>query len=86
MDPDYGVAKEKIPDEWIRARQMMQTHPWAKFHVRGWYFPFLVALALILFAVGILLPSFVATIASAILSITLYYWNKRARSRLSEKS
>lgn len=84
--PEYGVPKEQIPEEWIQAREIMHRHPWAVFHVRKWYFPFLVAIALILFAGGILIPSTEMTIAAAILTITLYYWNKSARSaRLSKE-
>jgi len=77
--PEYGVPKEQIPEDWIQAREIMHRHPWAVFHVRKWYFPMLVSLALILFAGGILFPSIEMTIAAAILTITLYYWNKRAR-------
>jgi hypothetical protein len=78
-EPEYGVPKEQIPEDWIEAREIMHRHPWAVFHVRKWYFPVLVALALVLFSGGILFPSFEMTIAAAILSITLYQWNKRAR-------
>ena len=77
--PNYGVPKERIPEDWIRAREVMQHHPWAIFHVRKWYFPALVAVALALFAAGILLPSFEFSVAAGILTFILYYVNRRAR-------
>jgi len=78
-EPNYGVPKEQIPEDWIQAREIMHSHPWAVFHVRKWYFPVLVALALVLFAGGIMLPSTVMAVAAAALTITLHYWDKHAR-------
>lgn len=89
LSPDYGVPKEKIPEEWIQARETMQRHPWAIFHVRKWYFPLLVGVALTLFAAAIFISnySFEFSIAAGALTLFLYYWNRRARdARLHSQS
>jgi hypothetical protein len=75
-EPDYGVAKERLPKDWIHTRETMQRRGFSMFHVRKWYFPFLVVAALIVFAASLLTWSLGLALVSAALTLTLYYWNQ----------
>lgn len=77
-EPEYGVPKERIPEDWIRTRETMQRRGYMVFHVRAWYFPLLVLLALVLFAYALIARSTEFAVLAGALTLILYYWNQRA--------
>jgi Flp pilus assembly protein TadB len=78
LEPDYGVAKERIPDDWIHTRETMQRRGYMVFHVRQWYFSVLVLVALVTFAYALIARSTTFAVIAGVLTVTLYYWNQRA--------
>ena len=78
LEPEYGVAKEKIPEDWIRTRETMQRRGYMVFNVRQWYFPALVLLALVTFTYALVAKSLTFAVIAGALTLTLYYWNLRA--------
>jgi hypothetical protein len=56
----------------------METRGYAVFHVRKWYFPILVTLALVIFAYGLITRSLAFGATAGILTLILFYWNRRA--------
>ena len=78
LEPEYGVAKEKIPEDWIRSRETMQRRGYMVFNVRRWYFPALVLVAVATFAYALVAKSLTFAVIAGALTLTLYYWNIRA--------
>lgn len=78
FEPDYSVPKEKLPPDWIEAREKMERRGYAVFHVRKWYFPVLVTIALLLFAWGLIAWSLEIAALAGALTLILYYWNRHA--------
>jgi len=78
-EPDYGVPKEKLPAEWVEAREKMENEIFgARFHVEKWYFRYLVLAALLLLGAAFIYRSLGIAAAAAALTALLYTWNNRA--------
>jgi hypothetical protein len=63
----------------------MEARGYAVFHVRKWYFPVLVAAALLLFAYGLINRSLVIGASAGTLTLILFYWNRRAEEKKKNK-
>ncbi len=81
LEPDFAIPKERLPEDWIAAREKMESKGYAVFHVRKWYFPVLVTAALVLFAWGLITRSLELGASAAALTLILFYWNRRAEER-----
>jgi O-antigen/teichoic acid export membrane protein len=86
FEPDYSIPKEKLPEDWIQAREKMERKGYAVFHVRKWYFPVLVALTFLLFALGLITWSLEISAFAGALTLLLYYWNRRAEEGKTKPS
>jgi len=86
LEPDYAIPKEQLPSDWIEARETMEARGYAVFHVRKWFFPVLVAAALLLFAWGLITRDLVIGAVAGTLTLTLYYWNRRAEEQKRTKN
>lgn len=85
LEPDYAIPKERLPGDWIAAREKMETRGYAVFHVRKWYFPVLVAAALLLFTWGLITRSLELGAIAGALTLILFYWNRRAEEQKKNK-
>ena len=85
LEPDYAVPKERLPEDWIEVREKMEGKGYAVFHVRKWYFPFLVTIALLIFALALINRSLELAATAGILTLVLFYWNRRAEEQKQGK-
>jgi len=85
FEPDYAVPKERLPSDWIEVREKMERKGYAVFHVRKWYFPFLVTIALVIFTLGLINRSLELAATAGVLTLILFYWNRRAEEQKQGK-
>jgi len=85
LEPDYAIPKERLPSDWIEVREKMESKGYAVFHVRKWYFPFLVTIALVIFTVGLITKSLELAATAGVLTLILFYWNRRAEEQKQGK-